>query len=320
MAMSRGSAVAVLVLALASAASAQDRYALVVTGASGGAIYAERYAAWRTALVDKLTRVFGVPREHVVVLTEAPGPGEMPATREGVRRAVERVERVVRSNDLLMVVLIGHGTFDGAEGKFNLVGPDLTAREWADLLARVSGRLVVVNTTEASFPFLAALAGPRRVVITATDGPAQRFSTVFPEYFVSALDDPAADTDKNGRVSVWEAFVMASARVRRHYEARGQLATERALLDDTGDGVGKEAGAPGPDGPLAAQVFLDAQPAPAVADPELLELYRRRAELEAEIEALKTRKPLLLERDYLREFERLLIELARVSREIRRRT
>lgn len=301
-------------------AAAQERYALVVTGASGGAEYARRYSAWRDALVDKLVRVFGVPRGHVWVLAESPGPTEGPATAEGVRRAVADLARVVGPGDLVLVVLIGHGTHDGTDAKFNLVGPDLDARAWADLLARFSGRLVVVNTTEASFPFLAALAGPRRIVITATDSPAQRFGTVFPEYFVQALDDPAADLDKNGRVSIWEAFMFASARVRRHYEARGQLSTERALLDDTGDGVGKEAGAPGPDGPVAARVFLDAEPAPPAADPAVLDLLRRRAELESALEELKTRKPLLPEPEYQAELERLLIELARVSRAIRRRT
>ncbi len=301
-------------------ASAQARYAVVVSGASGGPAYAMRFAAWRAALVDKLVRVFGVPRPHVFVLAEAPGPGEGPATREQVRQVFGRLERTLGADDLLLVVLFGHGTYDGADAKFNLVGPDLTAREWADLVARLAGRLVFVNTTGASAPFLAALAGPRRVVITATDSPAQRFSTIFPEHFVQALDDPSADLDKNGRVSLWEAFVLASGRVRRAYEARGQLATERALLDDTGDGVGKEAGAPGPDGPLAARLYLDARPAPPAADPALLELLRRRAEIEAEVEELKTRKPLMLESDYQREFERLMIELARVSREIRRRT
>ena len=139
-------------------------------------------------------------------------------------------------------MLIGHGTFDGVDAKFNLVGPDLESADWAALLRPLPGRLVVVNTTSASFPFLERLAGPRRVVITATDSAAQRFDTVFPEYFIRALTDAAADIDKNGRISIWEAFAAASGHVRRHYQQRGQLSTERALLDDNGDGVGKEVG------------------------------------------------------------------------------
>src|SRR5262249_39588617 len=159
--------------------------------------------------------------------------------------------------DLLFVLLAGHGSFDGTEAKFNLVGPDLSAAEWATMLKPIKGRLVIVDATAASFPFLEQLSGPRRIVITATDSAAQRFDTVFPEYFIKALSDPAADIDKNGRVSVWEAFVAASMDVRRYFTQRGQLATERALLDDNGDGQGREAGGDGVDGSTASRLYLD---------------------------------------------------------------
>jgi hypothetical protein len=317
-AMRRCLAAMLLLLAVTPAAArGQQRYALVVTGASGGEEVAERHARWRQALVSSLTGQLEFPPSQVVVLAERPGAGERPATRDEVRKALGQLASVMFPDDELLVVLIGHGTFDGVDAKFNLVGPDLDAREWAALMRPVQGRLVIVDTTSASFPFLAALAVPGRVVMTATDSSAQEFSTVFAEYFADALVDPESDIDKNGRVSVWETFVAASAKVRHHYEQRGQLAIERPLLDDTGDGVGKEAGGPGPDGPLAARTFLDARPAPPDADPELVELYLRRATLEAEAEQLKVRKPLLPDGDYGREFERLMIELARVSRAIR---
>lgn len=318
----RRAAVASMLLTLVAAAwpaAAQDRYALVVAGASGTPAFAEKHDRWRAALVEKLGRVFGFETDHLIVLAEHPREGEQPAIREGVEQAVRRLQRVMRGDDLLLVVLIGHGTYDGADAKFNLVGPDLDAQEWGGLFSRMPGRLVLVNTTGASFPFLGALAGPHRVIITATDSPAQEFATVFPEYFVQALDDPASDIDKNGRVSMWEAFMYVSAKVRQHYEQRGQLSTERPLIDDNGDGIGKEAGAPGPDGPLASQTYLDARPAPADADPELVELLQRRAMLEARVEELKTRKPLLPAIEYAREFEQVMIELAKVSRAIRRK-
>ncbi len=47
--------------------------------------------------------------------------------------------------------------------------------------------------------------------------------------------------------------------MKQHYEQRGQLTTERALIDDNGDGVGREAEAPGPDGALARILYLDAE-------------------------------------------------------------
>ena len=91
-------------------------------------------------------------------------------------------------DDLLLIVLIGHGTFDGVDAKFNLVGPDLDSADWAALLRPLSGRVVIVDTTASSFPFMERLAAPRRIVITATDSAGQRFDTVFPGYFVRALD------------------------------------------------------------------------------------------------------------------------------------
>lgn len=309
----------VMLGAVAWPSAAQDRYALVVAGASGTPAWAEKHDGWRAALVEKLGRVFGFETDRLMVLAERPREGEQPATREGVEQAVARLQRAMHADDLLLVVLLGHGTYDGADAKFNLVGPDLAAHEWGALLRTLPGRLVLVNTASASFPFLDALAGPRRVIVTATDSPAQEFATVFPEHFVQALDDPASDIDKNGRVSMWETFMYVSAKVRQHYEQRGQLSTERPLLDDNGDGVGKEAGAPGPDGPLASQTYLDAKPVPADADAELVELLQRCAMLEAQVEQLKTRKPLLPEGEYAREFEALMIDLAKVSRAIRRK-
>ena len=131
-------------------------------------------------------------------------------------------------DDLLLLVLLGHGTFDGDAAKFNLVGPDLTAADWAGLLNGMQGRLVVINTTEASFPFLERLSGPNRVVITATDSAAQKYATVFPEYFAKSLGEASTDLDKNGRTSIFEVFAATSLAVKQHYEQRGQLTTERA--------------------------------------------------------------------------------------------
>ena len=105
------------------------------------------------------------------------------------------------------------------------------------------GRLIVVDTTGASFPFLGALAAKGRVVITATDSPAARYDTVFPEHFVQAMEQAAAAAGSGGRVSIWDVFTSASAGVRRHYEQQGLLPVEHALLDDEGDTYGKDAAA-----------------------------------------------------------------------------
>jgi hypothetical protein len=312
-----GTLVACLSLAAPPRASAAERYALIVSGAAGGENYAQDYAKWRAALVESL-KTRRVPAEHITVLAEsAEAPGDR-ATRENVRRVLAALKAKVAPEDVLLIVLIGHGTYDGNIAKFNLVGPDIDSAEWGSLLQGTSSRLVLVNTTGSSFPFLAELSGRNRVIVTATDSAAQRFDTVFPQYFVEALEMEAADLDKNSRISVWEAFSYASTAVRQYYEQRGQLSTERPLIDDNGDKVGKEAGAPGPDGAIARATYLDADQVPAAgADPALVALQRRKAALELEIEDMKAKKGGMPLEEYEQQLEKLLVELARIDKEIR---
>jgi hypothetical protein len=159
------------------------------------------------------------------------------------------------------------------------------------------------------------LAGPGRIVVTATDSAAQEFETVFAEWFVKSLSEESADADKNGRVSLLEAFTYASAGVRRWYDEHNQLPTERPLLDDDGDGVGREAQNPGTDGALARGVYL--QTAGEPVDAPRRALAARQAALEAQVEALKAGRPSMPPDVYQSELERLLIELARISAELR---
>jgi hypothetical protein len=299
-------------------AAAQQRYAVVITGAAGGESYAARLKSWRLSMVGVLRDKLGFEADHVLAFGEDPTDAA-PATRERIAAAIERLSTALAPEDLLLVVMMGHGSFDGVEAKFNLVGPDLDATEWRDLLRPVRARMVLVNTTGASVPFLERLAGPRRIVITATETIAQRFDTLFAEYFISALSDLSADLDKDGRISVLEAFSGASRAVKQHYERRGQLPIERALIDDNGDGAGKWAGAAGPDGAVAARTFLDSADAGTTTDPELADLFQRRAALESQVDELRARKPLMPPDDFVGEFEKLMIDLARVSRDIRRR-
>lgn len=316
-----GVCLVLLATVLAGPARAGDRYALVVSGASGGESYAKTYDRWRSALASALRDKLAFPPDHVVVLAEAAADGVRRATRDEVRKVFADWRGRLGQNDLLLVVLIGHGTHDGIDAKFNLVGPDLGAAEWRTLVDGLPGQLVFVNTTGASFPFLEQLSSKARVLITATDSAAQRFETVFAEFLIQAIVSADTDADKSGRLSVLEVFSAASASVRQWYEQNGQLATERAVLDDNGDGAGNEAGAPGQDGTLARRIFLDAGLAPEVtSDPALAALYRRRAALEAQIEELKARKDSMTPGAYESELERLLVELATVSRQIRSRS
>lgn len=334
--------VVVFIALFATSVQAADRYAVIISGASGGQVYAEKYDKWRASFVATLKQKFGYPDDHVFALSEREDRNDLKSTRDNVRRVLGGLRSRLAGDNLLLVILIGHGTTgEGDEAKFNLLGPDLKSAEWADLLKSIPARLVFVNTTGGSFPFMRRVAGRGRIVITATDSPAQQFETVFPEFFLKAFDDLSADGDQNGRVSIWEAFDYASGAVQRWFEQHGQLPTERPLLDDNGDGVGREAqspldqkaprgqldqkaqgrpleekapGNPIPDGTLARTVYLAPEPS-GTGDPELL---KRRAALERQLDDLRTRKasspnPAQLDAD----IERLLIEIARLSQQLR---
>lgn len=309
-----------LVLVSGSAAVAQDQFTLLITGASGGAGYATRYDEWRSTLVAALRNRPGFDDQYLEVLAETPGPSIGRASRDGVQQAIGRLVERMEADDVLYIVMMGHGSFDGVDAKFNLVGPDVEAREWNAWLEQVPGRVVVVNTTSVSSPFIERLAGRRRTIVTATESTVQRYDTVFPEFFVAAYEDRAGDADKNGLVSILEAFDYASQGVRRWYQERGRLATERALLEDSGDGRGREAGESGPDGLRAASQFLGAGPVrtDAVADPLLAPLFTKRQELIDSVQELRAAKEQMNADLYLRELERILLELAQLSRRLNR--
>jgi hypothetical protein len=297
-----------LALAIACFAAAPcwagEQYALIVSGASGGETYAKKYDGWRTSLVNTL-KSLGYADDHVVALSEA--------SHDRVRDAIQTLRTHLTKDDSLFVLLIGHGTVEGDVAKFNLVGPDMTARDWADQLKPIDGRVIFVDTTAASFPFLRQVARPGRIVITATDSTAQEFETVFPEFFIKAFSDPAADGDKDGRVSIFEAFLYASANVRAWFDRQDRLPTERALLDDDGDGVGREALNPAPDGAVAKLTYL--QPLTAgSSDP----LAKRQTEIESAIADLKAHRAAMPPAAYDAELERLLTDLAHVSAQRRR--
>ena len=312
-------------LLTASPLAAADRYALVVTGASGGMPYSKKYDAWRDAFVGMLETKFGYPRDHLVVLAEEAPPPVRRATREEVRSSFQDLAMRVSKDDVLLVLLIGHGTSGDEGARFNLVGPDLTAAEWAALVKPIAGRVVFVNASSGSFEFLETLAGRGRIVLTAADSAAQNYETIFPQFFIEAFTSDEADLDRDGRVSIWEAFETASAGVKDWFEDQGRLATERPMLDDNGDGLGREADEQGPskgtDGALARVTYLQRDdPAATTTDAELAALLQQRADVQSRIERLRADKANVPADQYDRELEALLVEFARLDRLIRSRS
>ena len=297
-------------------------FLLIVVGLAGDPEHGKTFHAWGNAMAEASERL-GVAQQNLVHLVDAPAEGDKSvsgrATREEVTKALERFAAEAGPDDLVFVTLIGHGSFDGRAAKFNMPGPDLGPADFAPLLAKLKSRQVVfVNTASASGPFVEALAGPGRTIVTATRNGAEHFATLFGGFFVDALGSETADADKNRRVSVLEAFLYAKAETAKAYEKEGLLATEHALLADSDKEGSQDPSATGKNGKVAAVLSLgmvgkDDLP----ADPKLRALYLERRELERRVEALRLLKESMPPARYTDELEKLVTALALKTREIR---
>jgi hypothetical protein len=296
------------------------RYAVIVQGASGDPQYADLHRSWVDALSTLMKQRLGLDPSKVIVLAEVPKPGELRGTAEDVKATLGKLAKEAKPEDLVFIMLIGHGSGADAAAKFNLVGPDMTVDEWKTLLEPMTARAVIVDSTSSSFPFLAGLAGKNRIVITASNSYAQKYHTVFADAFIKAMTAPEADADQNGRVSVLEVFNYASRLVAQHYERVGYMSTETAIVDDTGDGKGRAAAATGEDGTIAAFTYLDVVAAPKSADPEVQALLDKQQTLIEQVDELRRRKNVLPPDLFEKEFERLIVDLSVVSRDVRRKT
>lgn len=296
----------------------QNKFAVIITGIGGEEGYSKQFSEWTASLREKLLGELGFAPEKILTLAETPGTGAQKATAENVRQTFVGLRNALSPDNQLFIFFIGHGSFDGKIAKFNLIGPDLSAADYAQLLNNLPARRVVlVNMASASGEFIKPLAGEGRIVVTATRSGMEQNATHFPEYFISALGNPEADTDKNSRVSVLEAFEYASKLTETFYKQKGSLATEHSLLDDNGDGTGHPKSEEG-DGGLAKITFFDSLPQQqAGGNPELAKLFADRLRLEGEIEQLKTRKAQMKEVEFDDALEKLLIELARLNQNIK---
>jgi hypothetical protein len=223
-------------------------------------------------------------------------------------------------DEALWLVLVGHGTYDGKEARFNLRGPDVTATDFADWLKPFRRPVVFIDTSAASAPFLNRLSATNRVILTATRSGSEQDFTRFGLYLAEVLTDDQSDLDKDGQVSVLEAFLTASVRVAEFYRTEGRLATEHALLDDDGDGRGtpadwfrgirpvkKPQGNASVDGAHAHQLHLVLSQAEQALPPDV---RAKRDALELEIGRLRANKSQHPNEKYYDELEKLLLQLA----------
>ena len=296
------------------------RHALIITGAAASDEIRARFSQWSNALHDVPARDYGYSSDTItLLLDDGSTAGTNPrvdgsSRREDIEAAVNRLQQTLAAGDQLTIVMIGHGSSSDAAAKFNIVGPDITGAEFATLLAAFRQQdLVVINTTSGSFEFSAALAAPGRVILSATRTRAERYDPMFARYLIEALDARTGDRDKNGRVSVLEAWTFASQSVQGWYSEQGRLPTERSVIDDNGDGnFSLEPSASAGDGSLAEIAYFDNHSAgPQKSSPEARALLAEMQELERAIFLLRGQKANYLEEDYWTRMETLLIDLAR---------
>ena len=292
-----------------------NKHVLIINGPGGESVYAQQFEEWTGQLRSALTEKFGFDGKNIRLLSEKGNPR---ATAEEVKKTFAELKSQLDANNVLFVFFIGHGSFDGKEAKFNLVGPDLSASEYNALLSSLPTRRVVVfNMASASGEFIKSLAAKGRIVITATRNGQETNATRFAGFFISALNAADADTDQDGHTSVLEAFVYANRLTEDFYKRAGRLATEHALLDDNGDGVGHDKLEAG-EGLLARATYLDSLSVDeAAATAATGRLMKERTRLEGEIEQLIARKANMQEAEYEATLERLFIELAKVNRSIK---
>jgi len=316
---------AILLLWLCSSALAQaaQHHLLIISGIGGIDAYRDLFAT-RSSQMYQSAIDAGIPAGNITLLSATPLPATSQPHRISdkptIMQAFQEIGARAQTGDRVFVILIGHGNPRGDGSAFNLPGPDISATELDAALAGFADQLVViVNTASASGPFIDALSGDQRIVITATSSGREYYATLFGDYFVAAFAEAGADTDKDERVSMLEAFAFARRETQREYDKEKQLSTEHALLDDNGDGIGSlEPDEFKADGALAHRVYLQQPPTLALgAAPLLIEFEQRKQDLEQSISDLKRQRENLPREDYYSRLETLLVDLALLSREIR---
>ena len=291
-----------LFILLTCSLQARDLDVIIVRGADGAEEYGKKFSAqveaWKAACAKGEATV------------------EIISGAETTAKLEKRLAET-KADRPLWLVLIGHGTFDGREAKFNAEGPDFDAKQLAAWLAPLKQEVVVMHCASSSGGFVRPLAGKSRIIITATKSPDEVFYARFGEHFAEAVGGlPEADLDQDKQVSLLEAFRHASKTAATFYENEGRLATEHALIEDNGDGV------------PTRREMLEAPPAEAKLDGEragqlvlvlseeekkLTDAQRaKRDALESELKKLKEQRAKLGDDDYYSKLEKLLRELGEV--------
>lgn len=307
-----------LLLTLCCGAVGAEPFDLIVCGSGGQEEYRVRFAEWgerlRVVLVDELRH----SAENVHLLTES--ASTTPSSQENVAATIGQLAQRLSADDRLFVYLIGHGSYRDGIAKLNLPGPDLRASALDSMLQELATeRIVVINAASASAAFINILSTPGRIICTSTHSAEERNATWFAEYLIQALEEGSADQNRDERVSVLEACQQTAVLTQTRYAGENLIATEHALLDDNGDGLGSRLplDEQSTDGALADETYLKDFHFPPNAPPHLVEEYRAAVD---QVEAFIRKKGEMEEEEYYRRLEDLLVRAARLNREIRARS
>lgn len=316
--------IALAPLALLTLPAQAALYVTIVQGLGGEAEYQQQFdeqrgvleAAARTLTDDDRISVFS---------------GDA-ATREALLAHFSTLNTRMTDDDRAALYLVGHGSFDGVEYKFNLPGLDITAEDIKAVLEALPGRnhfvLNTSSTSGAMVELITGVAAPRGdadaaatasgsvaaapdrtgagdnyLLVAATRNGNERNATHFGRFFAEALSSEAADINKNNAVSVQEAFDYAARAVETYFSDAGRLATEHPQL--RGDG--------------AAQFSLSRLneiELPDNADPQLTQLLEERAALDVQVEELQLRRSELGNAEYLRQLQELILRTAELTERI----
>jgi hypothetical protein len=270
-------------------------HCVVIAGLGGETEFEQRFSGWAQTIENTMASAGADVKAHVL-------QGKS-VSKDAIRSTFEQIRASAKPEDSLAVMLIGHGSFDGVEYKFSIPGPDMTDADLAMLMGRIPAtNQLIVNMTSSSGAALDSLGGPNRVVIAATKSGNQKNAPIFPRYWVDALRDAAADTDKNEVITAAEAFKYAELKTKQFYETQKRIATEHAVMSGSGD--------------ARFSLLRIGSVQAAAQQPEKRALLEAREALERKIDDLKLRKAALPTQQYRQELQTLLLELARTQQEL----
>jgi hypothetical protein len=294
-------------LALAALSGQATSFYVNVAGLGGEPDYEQRFTGWAADISKALVPEVGARVDTL---------SGKDATKANILAKLSTIAGQAKADDTLVLLLMGHGSYDDIDYKLNIPGPDITGREISDALNKIAARQVVVAATAGSAGAIKTLQKDKRIVITATKAGTERNATVFARFWIEAFRDAAADTDKNQTLTALEAYKFAKAKTKDYFDTQKRLATEHSLLEDTGKGEGEaDPSVANGQGLIAGRFAVLHLGAASVvtANPAKQALLKRKDELETAIDELKYKKAAMDSPTYSRQMQQLILELAKVQ-------